>query len=44
MEAIGAAGLHADYETILYDINAYAEAISRRRLDVDLEFMAGEGI
>jgi hypothetical protein len=45
VEAVGAAPVaHADYETIVYDMNAYAEANSRRRLDVDLEFMAGEGI
>jgi DMSO/TMAO reductase YedYZ molybdopterin-dependent catalytic subunit len=45
VEAVDAASVPpADYETILYDMNAYAEAISRRPLDVDLEFMAGEGI
>jgi hypothetical protein len=34
----------ADYETILCDMNGHAEANSRRPLDVDLVFMAGEGI
>jgi hypothetical protein len=41
---VEAAVAHTDYESILYDLNAYAEANSRRPLDVDLEFMAGEGI
>jgi DMSO/TMAO reductase YedYZ molybdopterin-dependent catalytic subunit len=45
VEAAGAVAVgHADYETILYDMNAFAEANSRRPLDVDLEFMAGDGI
>jgi DMSO/TMAO reductase YedYZ molybdopterin-dependent catalytic subunit len=33
-----------DFETILYDMNAYAEDNFRRRLDIELEFAMGEGI
>jgi hypothetical protein len=44
IEAATVAVPQADYESILYDMNAYAEANSRRPLDVDLVFMAGEGI
>jgi hypothetical protein len=44
-----AAGLPAhaqpgDAETLLYDMNAYAEENVRNRLDVELEFAAGGGI
>jgi hypothetical protein len=35
---------HADAETLLYDMNAYAEENTRFPLDVDLEFTGGEGI
>jgi DMSO/TMAO reductase YedYZ molybdopterin-dependent catalytic subunit len=38
------AAVHADAETILYDMNAHAEENMRLPLDVDLEFSAGEGI
>lgn len=34
----------SDGDALLYDMNAYAEENSRRRLDVELEFAAGEGI
>ena len=34
----------ADVETLLYDMNAYAERILHMPLDVELEFSAGEGI
>lgn len=34
----------ADPETLLYDMNAYAERTRRMALDVELEFSAGEGI
>src|SRR5262249_18534824 len=43
----GAAVVHArpgDWDTLLYDMNAYAEENSRRPLDVELEFSLGEGI
>jgi DMSO/TMAO reductase YedYZ molybdopterin-dependent catalytic subunit len=33
-----------DAETMLYDMNAYAEENTRNRLDVELEFAAGGGI
>jgi DMSO/TMAO reductase YedYZ molybdopterin-dependent catalytic subunit len=33
-----------DAETLLYDMNAYAEENTRNRLDVELEFAAGGGI
>jgi DMSO/TMAO reductase YedYZ molybdopterin-dependent catalytic subunit len=36
--------VHADAETILYDMNAHAEENMRLPLDVDMEFIAGEGI
>jgi DMSO/TMAO reductase YedYZ molybdopterin-dependent catalytic subunit len=35
---------HADAATLLYDMNAYAEEITRVPLDVELEFAAGGGI
>jgi DMSO/TMAO reductase YedYZ molybdopterin-dependent catalytic subunit len=35
---------HADLETLLYDMNAYAERALNMTLDVELEFSAGEGI
>jgi DMSO/TMAO reductase YedYZ molybdopterin-dependent catalytic subunit len=34
----------ADLETLLYDMNAYAERAQQMMLDVELEFSAGEGI
>jgi DMSO/TMAO reductase YedYZ molybdopterin-dependent catalytic subunit len=34
----------ADAETLIYDMNAYAEANTRFPLDVELEFTGGEGI
>jgi DMSO/TMAO reductase YedYZ molybdopterin-dependent catalytic subunit len=34
----------ADAQTLMYDMNAYAEENSRRPLDVTLEFAGGEGI
>jgi DMSO/TMAO reductase YedYZ molybdopterin-dependent catalytic subunit len=34
----------ADVDTLLYDMNAFAEENTRRPLDVDLAFVAGEGI
>jgi DMSO/TMAO reductase YedYZ molybdopterin-dependent catalytic subunit len=43
----GAAVAHAqpgDWEALLYDMNAFAEENSQRRLDVELEFAGGEGI
>jgi hypothetical protein len=33
-----------DVETLLYDMNAYAEENTRVPLDVELEFAAGGGI
>jgi DMSO/TMAO reductase YedYZ molybdopterin-dependent catalytic subunit len=33
-----------DAETLLYDMNAYAEENRRRPLDVELEFVGGDGI
>ena len=33
-----------DRETLLYDMNAFAEGNSRARLDVEMEFSGGEGI
>lgn len=38
------AGPRADWDALVYDMNAYAEGNSRMRLDVELEFSAGEGI
>jgi len=35
---------YADAQTILYDMNAYAEENMRLPLDVEIEFIAGEGI
>jgi DMSO/TMAO reductase YedYZ molybdopterin-dependent catalytic subunit len=35
---------HADAQTIMYDMNAYAEENMRLPLDVEMEFSAGEGI
>src|SRR6202011_3189062 len=37
VESAAAPAAHGDYDTLVYDMNAYAEANSRRRLDVDLE-------
>jgi hypothetical protein len=34
----------ADVDTLLYDMNAYAERITHMPLDVEMEFTAGEGI
>jgi hypothetical protein len=34
----------SDYDTLVYDMNAYAEENSRLRLDVELEFSGGAGI
>lgn len=34
----------ADLDTLLYDMNAFAEENTRFRLDVEMEFSAGEGI
>jgi DMSO/TMAO reductase YedYZ molybdopterin-dependent catalytic subunit len=34
----------ANLDTLLYDMNAYAEENSRYRLDVEMEFSGGEGI
>ncbi len=34
----------SDLDTLLYDMNAYAEENSRLPLDVELEFVGGEGI
>jgi DMSO/TMAO reductase YedYZ molybdopterin-dependent catalytic subunit len=45
---VGAARLReavlADVETLLYDMNAYAEENARRPLDVEMAFSGGEGI
>lgn len=38
------ADLAADFDTLLYDMNAYAEEMSHLQLDVEMEFSAGEGI
>ena len=35
---------HGDAETLLYDMNAYAEENIRHPLDVEMEFAAGGGI
>ncbi len=35
---------HADVETLLYDMNAYAEENTRFPLDVEMEYAQGEGI
>jgi DMSO/TMAO reductase YedYZ molybdopterin-dependent catalytic subunit len=35
---------HADFDSLLYDMNAFAEENSRIPLDVELEFSGGEGI
>lgn len=35
---------HADADTLVYDMNAFAEENSRFPLDVELEFAGGEGI
>jgi DMSO/TMAO reductase YedYZ molybdopterin-dependent catalytic subunit len=35
---------HGDIETLLYDMNAYAEENTRNPLDIELEFAAGSGI
>ena len=34
----------ADLQTLLYDMNAYAERTRNMTLDLELEFSAGEGI
>jgi hypothetical protein len=34
----------ADVDTLLWDMNAYAERILQMPLDVEMEFSAGEGI
>ena len=34
----------SDLDTLLYDMNAYAEENSRFPLDVDVQFSGGEGI
>lgn len=34
----------ADFETMLYDMNAFAEANTQFPLDVEMEFAGGEGI
>lgn len=44
VEARRAAAAASDRDTLLYDMNSFAEENSRRRLDVELEFLAGEGI
>jgi DMSO/TMAO reductase YedYZ molybdopterin-dependent catalytic subunit len=38
------AAYHADAQTIMYDMNAYAEDNMRLPLDIEMEFSAGEGI
>ena len=38
------AAYHADAQTIMYDMNAYAEENMRLPLDIEIEFSAGEGI
>jgi hypothetical protein len=35
---------YVDAQTIMYDMNAYAEENMRLPLDVEMEFTAGEGI
>lgn len=35
---------YGDVETLLYDMNSYAEEITRHPLDVEMEFAAGGGI
>jgi DMSO/TMAO reductase YedYZ molybdopterin-dependent catalytic subunit len=42
--AIARAADYAQAQTIMYDMNAYAEENMRLPLDVELEFSAGEGI
>ncbi len=42
--AAGRAAGHGDADTILYDMNAYAVENRRLPLDVEMEFIAGEGI
>jgi hypothetical protein len=34
----------SDWDTLLYDMNAYAEENTRFPLDVEMEFAGGEGI
>jgi hypothetical protein len=36
--------VRGDWDALVYDMNAFAEDNSRMRLDVELEFSAGEGI
>jgi DMSO/TMAO reductase YedYZ molybdopterin-dependent catalytic subunit len=43
-EARAPAAAQGDWEAMVYDMNAYAEDNSRMRLDVEMEFSAGEGI
>jgi hypothetical protein len=38
------AARHADAELLLYDMNAFAEANARLPLDIELDFVGGEGI
>jgi hypothetical protein len=35
---------HADAETLVYDMNSYAETNSRFPLDIEIEYSGGEGI
>ncbi|HVA48639.1 MAG TPA: sulfite oxidase [Pirellulales bacterium] len=42
--AVGAEEQATDWQTLLYDMNAFAERNARRPLDVDLECTAGAGI
>jgi hypothetical protein len=36
--------VRADIDTLLYDMNAYAEENTRFPLDVEMQFAEGEGI
>ncbi len=42
--AVRGAETYSDAQTIVYDMNAYAEEKMRLRLDVEMEFSGGEGI
>ncbi|MGO9466696.1 MAG: sulfite oxidase [Isosphaeraceae bacterium] len=42
--ALSGAETYSDAQTIVYDMNAYAEEKMRLPLDVEMEFSAGEGI
>src|SRR5262249_18501421 len=45
VEGVGVARARpGDWDALVYDMNAYAEENSQRRLDVELEFGVGEGI